>query len=133
MNKRQGLETFFSLVLLLFLTVEWLKGNKVIVLQRMSLSRSYTHTVTHTQSHTYTITDRYLSLLSGGALLTSKHPFKRLHIVSLNIKPYTLQLVYDLYAFLLLTTVQSGYQLQKGTPVFYINIVSVIMHIKDHD
>lgn len=67
-GKRVG-NVFFSLILLLFLTVKWLKGNKVR--NYISHGHSYSHTVTHA------VTDWYLSLLSGGALLTSKHAFSQ--------------------------------------------------------
>lgn len=78
LSKRQALLVGFRFVFALFLTVEWLEGNKV---QDRSLTRSVS--ISYVQPWNHTVTDRCVSSLSGGALLTSRQPVSQCKAVNL--------------------------------------------------
>lgn len=74
LSKRQALLVGFRLSLLFFLTVEWLEGNKVLLLYRIGRSLARSVSISYVQPWNHTVTYRCVSSLSGGALLTSRQP-----------------------------------------------------------
>ena len=89
---------------------------------RESLCLYLTWSVIYTQSHTHTVTDRYLSSLSGGALLTSKHPFSQ-HKALLSYSWYMICMHFAAHYL-------SGQLFKKKKcPVLYLTVLA-IMHVK---